>query len=337
MPLIFQQNLESQKLMSSIKIIAFTNKGLETARRLKSFLDAVIYVKSKQLEGADFIIADSINSLVEEAFLNKEAIIFISALGIAVRYIAPFVTDKFTDSPVLVMDDNGSFVIPVLSGHVGSASNIAEAISKNTDAIFVATSSTDVNGAFSVDTFARENNLKIVNRDKIKAVSSKAIEGKPISLVIKNYPDDIDNADVIITDDLIDNPYGIVLAPKKYLVGIGLKKDKDLLSLENALFKVLGDNNIDIADVYAVASIDLKANEPGLKALSLKYRLPLIFYTKEMLNAVSGDFSDSDFVKETVGTGNVCERAVALLAGDSNKIIIKKQALNGVTIAVAVR
>ena len=230
-----------------------------------------------------------------------------------------------------------NLVIPVLSGHVGSASNIAEAISKNTDAIFVATSSTDVNAAFSVDTFARENNLKIVNRDKIKAVSSKAIEGKPISLVIKNYPDDIDNADVIITDDLIDNPYGIVLAPKKYLVGIGLKKDKDLSSLENALFKVLGDNNIDIADVYAVASIDLKANEPGLKALSLKYRLPLIFYTKEMLNAVSGDFSDSDFVKETVGTGNVCERAVALLAGDSNKIIIKKQALNGVTIAVAVR
>ena len=47
---------------------------------------------------------------------EKNAILFIGACGIAVRAIAPNLTDKLHDSPVLVLDEQGQYVIPLLAG-----------------------------------------------------------------------------------------------------------------------------------------------------------------------------------------------------------------------------
>lgn len=97
---------------------------------------------------------------------GEKALFFIGAAGIAVRMIAPHVKDKFTDSPVLVMDEKGSYVIPLLSGHVGGAVELAKEIAEKINAQAVLTTATDVEQKFAVDVFAKSNGLVLTDRKK---------------------------------------------------------------------------------------------------------------------------------------------------------------------------
>ena len=81
-----------------------------------------------------------------------------------------------------------------------------------------------------------------------------------------------------------------------------------------------------------VATIELKKDEPGLLAFCARRGLPLTTYSAEALAAVEGDFTPSAFVRGITGVDNVCERAAAAAGG---RIIVPKQANNGVTAAVA--
>lgn len=107
---------------------------------------------------------------------GKEALIFIGASGIAVRAIAPFVKDKFTDSPVVVLDERGTFVIPLLSGHVGGAVELANLLAVHTGGTAVITTATDVQNKFAVDVFAKENGLVLTSREQAKNISVGILE-----------------------------------------------------------------------------------------------------------------------------------------------------------------
>ena len=85
------------------------------------------------------------------------AFLFIGAAGIAVRYIAPYVKDKFTDSAVVVADEAGQYVIPLLSGHVGGAAELADQIANLLGAVCFHTIATDVIKMFAADVFVKKN------------------------------------------------------------------------------------------------------------------------------------------------------------------------------------
>ena len=274
-------------------------------------------------------------SFVKGEFEAGRAIIFIGAVGIAVRTISGCVNDKLTDSPVIVIDDAGTFVIPILSGHAGGANKLAATIAELIGAIPVITTSTDVNSAFSADVFACENHLTIKNRDGIRKVSAKALEGKPVTISIKDYPPK-ESVDIIIADET-DREYSLLLSPKKYVIGVGMRKDKDVASVEEFILSVLRDNSIDIGDVYSLATIDIKEDEPAIRAFSQKYRIPVITFEASVLKRVEGDFSSSDFVRDMVGVDNVCERAAVLAAGPGSRLIVHKTVSSGITIAIAVK
>ena len=315
-----------------IKILYFTDKGKALAERLKEELaghEAVIVPKGAPL-----------NIVCGDAFVDNEALVFIGAAGIAVRTIAPLVRDKLKDPPVIVADENGSFVIPLLSGHVGGANSLAAEIADALGAQPVITTATDVSGAFSVDVFAKENGLKIANREGIAKVSSSALEGKPVTICIKDYPPQ-EPADVLIADEEaaegLKDTAKIVLCPKKYAVGMGCRRGKPYEELRAFAEEVLRDNGIDINDAGCIATIDVKKNEEGLKRLSQAWRMPLITFDAGLLAKAEGDFSHSETVLEKVGVDNVCERAAVVAAGRGSQLRIKKTARDGMTIAVAER
>ena len=137
--------------------------------------------------------------------------------------------------------------------------------------------------------------------------------------------------------DETDREYSLLLKPKEYVVGIGMKKDKDENDAEDFVIAKLRENGIDPRNVYAIATIDIKAKEPAIRALSSKYRIPVIAFEAAVLSKAAGDFTPSEFVKETVGVDNVCERAAYLAAGPSGKIICRKTTGDGITLAIARR
>lgn len=338
-----------------IKMITFSLNGVEVIKEFASKIDDKLntvrgFVKCSNYHEDNKLISkiDDVNEIIAASFADHSAIVFVSAVGIAVRYIAPFVADKLNDCPVVVVDDKKTFAIPILSGHFGGANKLAGTISEILGTVPVITTSSDVNDSFSVDSFAEENNLNIVNRKMIKKISAKAIEGKPLVLSIKDFP--AMDADVIVTDDMnanIISDKALILKQKKYVVGIGLKKDKEFEVVEELFLSVLEDNNIDVSDVYAIASIDVKEEEKALATLSVKYRMPRIFFDAASLKKAKGNFTPSKFVLETVGVDNVCERAAVLgahlatrygmvsISGKRGELVANKVTKNGVAIAVA--
>ncbi len=311
-------------------------RRINEAAREKGMRQVSAYVMSEDGDVPDGYVQvkGTLREWAGERFADGDCIICVGAAGIAVRAIAGCVSDKLNDPPVIVIDDGGSFVIPVLSGHAGGADRIAATIAGLIGAVPVITTSTDVNGAFAADVFAAENNLRIINREGIKKVSSKAIEGKSITLSIKDYPPS-DPVDVMVADET-DREYSLLLAPKKYVIGIGLKKGKTCGEIDEFVSGVLKDADIDVSDVYAACTIDIKENERGLKDFCSKYRLPLITFDAPLLNKAPGSFDPSDFVREVTGTDNVCERA-AMLGSDGGEMIVRKTKGEGLTCAVARR
>ena len=329
------------KVNTMIKdLICFNENGRKIARKINSA------AQKAGIECANLFFCNSgstqegfqstgLDDFARRGFSEGHALIFVGAVGIASRAIAPYVKDKLTDCPVIVIDDAGTFVIPVLSGHAGSANKLAMILAKLIEAIPVITTSTDVNGAFSADVFAAENRLTIQNREGIKKVSARAIEGKPITLSIKDYPP-AEPVDIILADET-DREYSLLLKPKEYVVGLGMKKGKDPKDAEEFILGKLRNAGIKTDDVYAVATLDIKAEEPAIRAFSSKYRIPVIAFEAAVLGKAAGDFTTSEFVKETVGVDNVCERAAVLAAGPSGKIICKKTKGEGITLAIAGR
>lgn len=180
-----------------LSIISFTEKGAHLSLKLLDMLseegeNAWLYTKcSKYRDG-------SINKRLRYVYSNtdewakvqmsaKNELLFIGACGIAVRAIAPWVANKLYDSPVLVMDELGTYVIPILSGHVGGANEIAVKIGEMTGSIPVITTATDLNKSFAVDIFAKKNYLYIENKDGIAKVSSKVLRGEKISIAIEPH------------------------------------------------------------------------------------------------------------------------------------------------------
>lgn len=283
-----------------------------------------------------------------QAFSEHAPLLFIGAAGIAVRAIAEYVKDKQKDSPVLVMDDAGTYVIPILSGHMGGANELAGQIAEGLGAKAVITTATDVHNVWAADVFARRNGLQIRNRPGIAKVSAKLLSGTatlmmehvkekktlPQRLILLPYEENSTReADIVISLDEKVQYALLGMKPKQYVLGIGCRHGKTYEEIQNFVEKKLEEIRICPGDIAYAASIDLKKEEPGLLEFSARNRIPFYVFSKEELGKVQGDFSASVFVESVTGVDNVCERA-AVLAADGPLVLVK-QAENGLTLALA--
>ena len=127
-----------------LSIIAFSDRGYELAERLAEQLGTAASRCGEEI---------SLQDWTRERFRTDDGLIFVGAAGIAVRAIAPFVRDKTQDPAVVVIDERALHVIPILSGHLGGANDLARRIATLTGSDCVITTATDINGVFAVDGF----------------------------------------------------------------------------------------------------------------------------------------------------------------------------------------
>lgn len=309
------------------------------------------------------LVKDSLRVWAGREFARADLLIFVGAAGIAVRGITPFVKDKKTDPAVVVCDERGQFVIPILSGHLGGANACATWLAEKLHATPVLTTASDVEGKIALDVWAKQQELFLTDREKIKERESALLRGESLSLLVEDSFTDLENRS--------DLPEGIQLfssqelarwngqqnkirigvyssgetdalwlIPRNLVIGIGCRRGKSFMAIEKAVTKLFRQRKLPLEAVRAVASIDRKAEEAGICEFATFHHFPYRCYTAQELQQVEGTFQHSDFVEQTVGIDNVCERAAlrALQEDEAfteKQLIIEKQAADGITLAVA--
>lgn len=374
-----------------LAIISFTENGIKLSQTVSKSLSGrkvTLYTKCSRYTAEDLKVQrvkESLQVWTAQRMAEGDALLFIGACGIAVRAIASNLTDKLHDVPVLVMDEEGRYVIPILSGHVGGANELARELADLMDACPVITTATDVQKKFAVDLFAKRNHLEIMNKDGIAKVSAKALAGEQLTIAVRAqniecyHPkfcevceEDFTEAENpllreasmhkhdwkvcgvepplrlvpyvkdqpvdIVVSEMQDNKNALIwLRPRRYVVGMGCRKNKASEELLAFYQETLEQAMVEPGEVYALASIDKKKDEPGLLAISERMRIPFFTYTAEELNRVGACVHSSEFVKAQVGVDNVCERAAFAGCGVSGWLIYEKHAFDGMTIAIAER
>ena len=263
----------------------------------------------------------TVSDWARQRFLPGNELVFVSACGIAVRAVAPFVKSKQSDPAVVCLDDQGQFVISLLSGHLGGANQLARRIAAVTGGMPVVTTATDVHGKTAVDEWAKEHGCAIENIGAVKRISSSVLDGERVG--------------VAVTDQLAPAPWPVTLwlRPRVLVLGVGCKRGTTMATLKSSLDDFLAGAGVSPLSLCAVASIDLKKDEAGLIGLADSLGVPFVTYSAAELAATPGRFTPSERVKSVTGVDNVCERAAVRCSGGA--LVRSKTLYPGVTMALA--
>ena len=271
--------------------LAFTAKGEALAHRLAEALPG-----SVSRCGGDV----TLKGWTAEHFAQNEALIFVGAVGIAVRAIAPHCRSKAADPAVVVVDEGGNFAVPLLSGHLGGANALARALAKACGAVPVITTATDVNGLFAVDLWAKAQNCAVLEPERIKHVSGALLAGQTVRYwspwpVAGEAPAGVKKADAPEAADFALNltPQGgaLHLVPRIGVLGVGCRRGTTAQQLEEAFAAFCAASGLSPAAVCAAASIDLKKDEPGLAVFCKAHGWPITFYPADELPPCRPDSS----------------------------------------------
>ncbi len=323
-----------------IGIISFTQQGALLAEKIKMQGESQGW--SISIERCT---QGGLRAWTQEHFAKDDALLFIGSSGIAIRATAPFIKSKVTDPAVVVMDEAGSFVIPLLSGHLGGANALSKKLASMFGAVAVLTTATDVRGVFSVDGWAQEQGLMVVNPENIKEISSRLLDGKEVTLrsafpIEGKLPEQVLlsewEGDISITNEM-ESPRGLHLVAPVVTLGVGCRRGTPKEKIEEAWWRTLLTSDIHPKAVFQVCSIDLKQEEPGIAEFCAERGLPFTCFSAEELQSVKADISSSAFVKSITGVDNVCERSALFGAGEGAVLVKRKGIFQGVTMALAMK
>ena len=337
-------------------IYSFSLRGAELAKRIEAVLSDLDYSVSNKTvakyaeQAALAPMLPDHNAACGEDFARCQLLVFVGAVGIAVRTIAPYIKSKLTDPAVLSIDERGNFVIPLLAGHIGGANEMARYVAAALKAQACVTTATDVNGLFAVDEWAARNNMVLCSLKAAKDFAAALVAGDTVGLyvdagfeIVGDLPKQVEingslpiGMAVTLSKRLAPFIQATVrLLPKIVHLGIGCKRNTPLERIEELVLPELERLNLDMRSIAGLASVDLKKDEQGLLAFAQKYKIPAHFYSAEELNALEGDFTPSSFVQSVVGVSNVCERS-AVKDAAGGRLALRKTSRNGVTLAIAV-
>lgn len=319
------------------------------AKKLGKISGAEIITKVKCEALPEVSMKETVKACVDEYFEQVDAIVFVTASGIAVRSVAEHLTHKSKDPAIVCMDECGKHVISLVSGHAGGANALTQMLADVMWATPVITTATDVEGRFSIDDYARKHNLVVTDWAKAKAISAEVlaagaepvwIEEPVVAQGEEKRACEIGSHQVIITPkDVPVDAQTLQLIPRCIVAGVGCKKGTPVDKIEHAVQEAFAKAGLRMEALCAVASIDLKKEEAGLLEFCETRNVPFETYAAEELQAVPGTYSASEFVSGVTGVDNVCERSAVKYASEygvkQGELLLRKQAQDGVTVALS--
>ncbi|MFB5605069.1 MAG: cobalt-precorrin 5A hydrolase, partial [Nitrosarchaeum sp.] len=248
--------------MEKVSVLAITKNGINIGLKLKKYFPNWIIFAPSKFSNNDKEIEwyeESTSEKIVELFKNNNALICLFSLGAVIRLIAPYLKDKKTDPAVIVIDDKASFVISILSGHLGGANELTEIIAQKLDATPVITTAADVNKTIAVDLVGREFGWKIEDDSTVTKISAYMVNEEKIGIYqetgkinwckelpknVKIYHslEEMKNSDskgyLIISDKILEGEFlknSVVYRPPSLVIGIGLHWDTSKETIKEGL------------------------------------------------------------------------------------------------------
>ena len=168
------------------------------AKKLENISGAEIITKVKCEALPEVSMRETVKACVDTYFEQVDAIVFVTASGIAVRSVAEHLTHKSKDPAIVCMDECGKHVISLVSGHAGGANALTQMLADVMWATPVITTATDVEGRFSVDDYARKHNLVVTDWEKAKAISAEVLAAgaEPVWMDARKSAGEADRVDI---------------------------------------------------------------------------------------------------------------------------------------------
>ena len=328
-----------------IAVIQISDAGKNIALSLQRELGAKIIVRND----------------VGKQWKDFDAFVFIGAMGICVRTIAPYIKDKHEDPAVVCVDSLGLNAISVLSGHIGGANDLAREVASLIGAREVITTQSDNAGLWALDTFAERFNWAIASDDDMNDCIYAFVNRKPTALLMevcdegtdyleKTLPEHVtivkslEEVDpkkfslvIIVSPYNLCAPYGVLelhFVPMIAALGFGLANHPDdYEDIYDEIDEAM--SQIGVLPCYKrYCTIDVKQDEEFCAMLVDDLGEELVFYTAEQLAKVEVP-NPSATVQKHVGTPSVCE-AAAILGSNNGKLIVPKVKGRNWTAALAI-
>ena len=331
--------------MQKIAVIQISEAGKDIALLLQRKLHATIIERSS----------------VGRQWQQVDAFVFVGAMGICVRTIAPYIRDKHEDPAVVCVDSFGLNAISVLSGHVGGANDLTRDIAAMIGAHEVITTQSDNAGLWALDTFEQRFDWHVASADEMNDCIFAFVNREPTALLMevrdegtdyleKTLPphvtiiNDIREADpktfkllIVVSPFIHHAQVGMLelhFVPMVGTVGFGLAHHpENYESIYDEIDEAFANRGI-LPCTHRYCTIDVKADEEFVEMLEDEYDEEVVFFTAEELAAVEVP-NPSDTVAKHVGTPSVCE-AAAILGSNHGKLIVPKVKGKNWTAALAI-
>jgi len=328
-------------------IIALTQDGAALAVKIKRAMPgAEVHGLEGRVTNADAGFA-ALGPHVLELFTSGRPIIGVCAAGILIRTLAPALGSKRAEPPVLCVAGDARAVVPLLGGHQGGnrlAATVAEAIGARA----VITTAGDLGPGAALDD--PPTGWRVGNPAAAKAVSAALLAGDPVALV-NDLPGHVDwawldlpagtepgaGAAVRLSEQSApENTKDLYLHPRTLALGVGCERGAPAADLSAAARHALADAGLSQHSVACVATIDIKEDEPAIRALARELDAPLVLFPAGRLEAETPRLANpSDYVFQVVGCHGVAEGAALAAAGADGELIAPKAAGKRVTCAIA--
>ena len=330
---------------------------------------AVIQISEAGRHVAYFIQQELGAQLIERTALGAhwkdyDAFVFVGAMGICVRTIAPYIEDKHTDPAVVCVDSFGKHVISVLSGHVGGANDLTKQIAGILGVDPIITTQSDNAGLWPLDTIYENYNWHMSYVGNLNTAIGKFVNREPVALLLDISDEGTDYLErtcpqhvtiVKSVDEIMDGNYALAIIVSPFIysnlpsdllvvqytpqvldLGIGLAHQAPVDTYED-IQQLLSEHHICLWSecIRNICTIDIKAEEPVIQKFQAeRYGLGLKLYAADELAKVDVP-TPSEMVEKHVGTPSVCE-AAALLASNHGKLLLPKVKGKNFTLAVAI-